>query len=242
MADSESAKISRIVTPFETSYLMRARNVLELRWYRVYNYVLRCFKDVFILLEQSMKKLYKLMPEVYFDDFCLRTIKKSDAKDMYEYGKDKEVTRYLNWGPFILPSEAKKSIMTIFYPRLKEGLPKGYAIIDTRTSKMIGTIDFHSKIKGVNGAEIGFVIHKDYWNKGIMTKALDRIVQIGFDYLGYDLIKIKHLKENIASQKVILKVGFKYIRSEKYILEKKDYVLKDDLLIYELSREDYHVN
>ncbi len=189
-----------------------------------------------------MKKLYKIMPTVYFDNYCLRTIKKSDAKDMYEYGKDPEVTQFLNWGPFILPKEAKKSISTIFYPRLKDGLPKGYAIIDMRKSKMIGTIDFHSKIKSVNGAEIGFVIHKDYWNQGIMTKALHRIVQIGFDYLGYEVIKIKHLKENIASQKVIQKVGFKYIKSEKYILEKRNYVLKDELLTYELSREDYHVN
>lgn len=189
-----------------------------------------------------MKKLYESMPTVYFDDYCLRTIKKSDAKDMFEYGKDPEVTQYLNWGPFIMLSEAKKSISNIFFPRIREGLPKGYSIIDTRKSKMIGTIDFHSKIKGVNGAEIGFVIHKDYWNQGIMSKALKKMVQIGFDYLGYDIIKIKHLKSNIASQKVIEKAGFKYIKSEKYMLEKRDYILKDDLLTYELFKEDYHVN
>jgi len=189
-----------------------------------------------------MKKLYKLMPSVYFDDYCLRTIKKSDAKDMFEYGKDPEVTQFLNWGPFILPIEAKKSITTIFYPRLKEGLPRGYAIIDLKKSKMIGTIDFHSKINNVNGAEVGFVIHKDYWNQGIMSNALNRLIQIGFEYLGYDLIRIKHLKNNVASQKVILKNGFKYIKSEMYILEKKDQVLKDELLTYELTREDYHVN
>ncbi|MCF7930015.1 MAG: GNAT family N-acetyltransferase [Acholeplasmataceae bacterium] len=189
-----------------------------------------------------MKKLYKRMPSVYFDDYCLRTIKKSDAKDMYEYGKDPEVTQFLNWGPFIMPVEAKKSIQTIFYPRIKEGLPRGYAVIDLKKSKMIGTIDFHSKIINVNGAEVGFVIHKDYWNQGIMSKALNRLIQIGFDYLDYDLIRIKHLKKNVASQKVILKNGFKYIKSEMYILEKRDQVLKDELLTYELTREDYHVN
>ncbi|MBU1094035.1 MAG: GNAT family N-acetyltransferase [Firmicutes bacterium] len=189
-----------------------------------------------------MKKPYKKMPVIYFDDYCLRTIKKSDANDMFEYGKDKEVTQFLNWGPFILPIEAKKSITRIYLPRHKEGLPIGYSIIDVKKSKMIGTIDFHSKIKNINGVEIGFVLHKDYWNKGIMTNALKRMVDIGFDYLGYEKMTMKHLKQNIASQKVIEKIGFKLIKTNIYILEKRDQVIKDELLIYELLREDYHGN
>jgi [ribosomal protein S5]-alanine N-acetyltransferase len=59
---------------------------------------------------------------------------------------------------------------------------------------MIGTIDFHSKIKKENGAEIGFVLHQDYWNQGIMSKCLNTVIDIGFDHLSYDFIKIKHLK------------------------------------------------
>ncbi len=189
-----------------------------------------------------MKRPYQKMPKIYFDDYCLRTVKRSDAKDMYEYGKDPEVTCFLSWGPFILLGEAKKSIVNIFLPRLSEELPIGYAIIDRKIPKMIGTIDFHSKIKGVNGAEIGFVLHKNYWNKGIMTKALQKMVFIGFDYLNFDIIKIKHLKQNIASQKVIQKVGFKFVKTELFILEKRDHVVKDELLTYELTKEDYYGN
>ncbi|MBU1141258.1 MAG: GNAT family N-acetyltransferase [Firmicutes bacterium] len=189
-----------------------------------------------------MEKPYRKMPPIYLGDYMLRTIKKSDAKDMFEYGKNIEVTRYLNWGPFHTLSEAKKSIKNIFYPRLKEELPIGYAIIDVKSLKMIGTIDFHSKMKGENGAEIGFVLHIDYWNKGIMTNALDAMIKIGFEYLGYEHLKIKHLKSNIASQKVIEKSGFKFVKVEPYSIEKYHRILRDELLTYELLKEDYHGN
>ena len=189
-----------------------------------------------------MKKPYRKMPEINLGDYMLRTIKKSDAYDMFTYGKDPEVTKYLNWGPFTLLSEAKQTIRLIYLPRIKEELPVGYAIVDLKSGKMIGTIDFHSKIKGINGVEIGYVLHRDYWNKGIMTKALKEVIKIGFDYLHYDLLKIKHVKGNAASQQVIIKAGFSFKGEVPYTYEKHKTVIKDELLIYELLKEDYHVS
>jgi [ribosomal protein S5]-alanine N-acetyltransferase len=182
------------------------------------------------------------MPEIDLGDILLRTINEEDFKDVFDYGHDPRVTEFLNWGPFILELEAKKTILKIFYPRIKKGLPIGYAIVNKNNSKMIGAIDFHSKIKGVNGAEIGFVLHHDYWNQGIMTKCVKQMIDIGFTYLNYDLIKIKHLKKNVASQKVIEKAGFRFVKSEYYSIEKRNGILSDDLLIYEIKKEDYHVS
>ncbi len=189
-----------------------------------------------------MRKAYKKMPTIDVNGYQLRTIKISDYLDMYAYGKKENVTKFLTWGPFDIEEEAKKSIKDIFYPRLKQGLPIGYAIVDQKNNKMIGTIDFHTKIKHKNGAEIGFVIDDEYWNQGIMTKCLCEMIKVGFDYLGYDVIHIKHLKENIASQKVIKKCGFKWIKSEPYLYEKKKNVIQDELIIYEMTKEDYYVN
>lgn len=182
------------------------------------------------------------MPEVIFDNYMLRTIHKKDYRDMYDYGKDQEVTQFLTWGPFKKPSEAKKAIKYIFYPRVNKGLPRGYAIIDLTLNKMIGTIDFHTKKPGENGAEIGYVIHKDYWNKGIMTKALDAIIKIGFDYLEYDIIRIKHMKSNMASQKVIEKNHFIKVGNDQIRFERNHKVITDELYVYELTKEKYHAN
>jgi ribosomal-protein-alanine N-acetyltransferase len=187
-----------------------------------------------------MKKPYKKMPEIDLGHIMLRTINLTDSKDVFEYGSNHRVTEFLNWGPFVHESEARKTIERIFYPRIKKGLPIGYAIISKNNSKMIGTIDFHSKIKKDNSVEIGFVLHQDYWNQGIMSRCIKEMIELGFNYLNYDLIRIKHLKKNIASQKVIEKAGFKYKKTEIYSLEKRNGILSDDLLIYEYKKEDYH--
>lgn len=189
-----------------------------------------------------MRKKYKNMPHVIFGDYMLRTITKKDYVDMYDYGKDEEVTKFLTWGPFKKPSDAKKAIKYIFYPRVNKGLPRGYAIIDLKNNKMIGTIDFHTKKPMENGAEIGYVIHKDYWNQGIMSQALREIIHIGFDYLQYDIIHIKHMKNNVASQKVIEKNGFIKVKTESFSFEKGHHLLVDDLYVYELSKERYNAS
>jgi ribosomal-protein-alanine N-acetyltransferase len=182
------------------------------------------------------------MPTIELDQIRLRTIHVTDAKDMFEYGRNPNVTRFLTWGPYSIEEEALETIKSVFYPRYKEKLPIGYAIVDVNTSKMIGTIDFHSRIKKENGAEIGFALHEDYWNKGIMSKCLKKMVEIGFDHLKYDFIRIKHLKQNVASQKVIEKAGFRLIKIEHYLFEKRKEVIDDDLLIYIMTKEDYYGN
>ncbi|BCR35977.1 GNAT family N-acetyltransferase [Mariniplasma anaerobium] len=186
------------------------------------------------------KKPFKHMPKVLFGEYMLRTLKTKDYRDLFEYGKDPEVTKFLNWGPMVLSIEAKRSIKEIFYPRVKNGLPVGYAIIDINKNKMIGTVDFHSVISDQNTAEIGYVIHKDYWGKGIMTQAVKELIKLGFTYLNYDKIIIKHLSKNIGSQRVIEKSGFKYIKKEPYTLKKINSIIEDDMLIYEITKEDYH--
>ena len=44
-----------------------------------------------------------------------------------------------------------------------------------------------------------------------MTMCLKAVTDIGFRLLKLDTIVIKHLRENIASQKVILKAGYEQI-------------------------------
>jgi len=181
------------------------------------------------------------MPTQYFDHFMLRSIKKSDALDMYAYGKMHEVTKTLSWGPMTSVREAKKSINDIFLTRPKQGIPVGYAIVDLDNNKMIGTIDFHSKINDKE-VEIGYVIHKDYWNQGIMTKALACIIEVGFKYYKYDKLIVKHLENNPASGKVIEKNGFRYIKSIPYTFRKTNGILASNMKVYEMTKENYNEN
>jgi RimJ/RimL family protein N-acetyltransferase len=57
-------------------------------------------------------------------------------------------------------------------------------------------------------AEIGYFLDENYWNKGIMTKAVNLICRYGFQHLDIVRINTGVFEYNIASQKVLEKCGF----------------------------------
>jgi RimJ/RimL family protein N-acetyltransferase len=57
-------------------------------------------------------------------------------------------------------------------------------------------------------AVIGYFIGEDYWNKGIVTTAVNLICEFGFNQLGYARIHTGVFEYNTASQRVMEKCGF----------------------------------
>ena len=175
---------------------------------------------------------------IIFDHYMLRDIELKDFLDMYEYGSDMKVVENLSWGPFKDKKEAYDSIKTYFLSRPMRGLPVGYAIIDLSNQKMIGTIDFHTVYEG-NKAEIGYALNYLYWKKGIMSKALSKILSIGFFQLNYDSIIIKHVESNIGSKRVIEKNKFVL----KEVIPKGNFNrfknAFDNVYLYEMTKKEY---
>jgi len=57
-------------------------------------------------------------------------------------------------------------------------------------------------------AEIGYLLDEKYWNKGIMTRAVDLICEYGFREMDIVRIYTGVFEYNIASQKVLEKCGY----------------------------------
>ena len=184
-----------------------------------------------------MKNKY-ILPSVDLGDIILREIESSDYLGLYEYGCDFDVVRFLSWGPYVSPREAKEAIKKRFLKRPKYGLPIGYAIIHKADNKMIGTIDYHT-IRGYKTVEIGYVINKDYWNRGIVTRALNKVIEIGFEHLGYEKLIIKHSDNNIASRRVIERNRFRYTHKQEREFYNRLFRVFEDVWCYEMTRSEY---
>lgn len=151
------------------------------------------------------------LPAVNLGRYELREVVKEDYLDYYEIGRDPLTCKHLNWGPFVKLKEALYCIEEFFLKRPLSGLPVGYAIVDKQNDyKMIGMIDFHTYYKAINTAEIGYILHRDYWNQGIMKLCLKKMTEIGFKYLNLDKILVGHTLANQSSKQVILACGYHY--------------------------------
>lgn len=174
------------------------------------------------------------LPTIKLGNLILREIIPDDYYDYYLIGKDIETVKHLNWGPFTNPNEALWVITNIFYKRPEMGLPIGYAIV--MNGKMIGAIDYHTYNQMYNSIEIGYVLNKDYWGKGIMPRCLKAVIDVGFNYLGYSKIEVGHTVSNDQSRRVILKCGLKYEYSKMVQMKNEEYELG---YFYSIYRHEY---
>jgi ribosomal-protein-alanine N-acetyltransferase len=147
------------------------------------------------------------VPVIETERLILRPIELSDAQDMFAYASDEEVVRLLSWAKHETLQQTENSIRDYFLTRPDRGIPEAYAIIYKENDKMIGTVDVHT-LRFHDVGEIGYVLNRNYHNRGLMSEALKAAIPIWFEICGFRRLEIMHNEINIGSRRVIEKAGF----------------------------------
>lgn len=175
------------------------------------------------------------MPYIETNRLILREIKHSDARSLFEYSKDERVGPNAGWEPH---KTIEDSVEFINYAIKKRdfGQPGVFAIINKENYKLIGTIEVHSYKE--YKAEIGFVLHPDYWNCGLATEAAKAIIIYAMEILELERLQYCHFTNNEASKKVCQKLEFTFegILRNKYLMY--DGKVMDDVT-YSIISNDY---
>ena len=86
-------------------------------------------------------------------------------------------------------------------------------------------------------AEIGYVLSRAYWNRGVMSEALARVLVLAFDQLGLNRIEGFCQVDNHSSRRVLEKAGMK----EEGVL--RDYIYQKgafrDLFQYSILKREW---
>jgi [ribosomal protein S5]-alanine N-acetyltransferase len=75
------------------------------------------------------------------------------------------------------------------------------------------------KIHQINGKDIvglAYAVMSDYWNQGFATEMAWASLDVGFRRLGFPEIASWTLPANLASQRVLEKLGFRYEREFEF--------------------------
>ena len=137
----------------------------------------------------------------------LRHLTVDDAEAFYALNLDKEVLKYTGDQPFENLQTAK--IFLINYDQYNKYGVGRFAVIEKVTSKFIGWCGLkYNPVK--DEFDIGFRFFRDYWNKGFATETAKRCLDYGFNELGIVRIVGRAMKKNVASIKVLEKIGMKF--------------------------------
>jgi len=138
------------------------------------------------------------------DRLLLRYPQGEDAeKILAGYATDPEVTRYLLWKPHTSINDTADFLARCFL-MIQERVAFPFAITMKDTGELIGMTDM--RIEG-HRIDLGYVIGKKHWNKGIMTEVVRQMIAEGFRGTTIFRVGATCHTENIASARVLEKAG-----------------------------------
>ncbi|TAE14087.1 MAG: N-acetyltransferase [Oscillatoriales cyanobacterium] len=176
------------------------------------------------------------IPTIETERLLLRKITLNDASDMFEYASNPEVSEYTMWSTHTSIEDTKYFLksLTKMYKR-KELVDWG--IVHKAEKKFIGTCGYVEWSMTHSRAEIGYALSARYWREGYMSEAVNAIIEFGFREMLLNRIVGRCEVNNIASARVMEKVGMQLegiLRQQLFV--KGRYW---DLKIYSILREEF---
>jgi RimJ/RimL family protein N-acetyltransferase len=140
----------------------------------------------------------------------IRCYKPSDAPLLAE-----SVTESLEhlrpWMPWVYnepePIEIKIQRLKLFRGNFDLGQNYTYGIFNPEETKLIGGTGLHTRL-GENELEIGYWIHKDHINQGLVTESTAALVKVAFEIIHVHRLEIHCDPQNFASAAIPRKLGF----------------------------------
>lgn len=144
----------------------------------------------------------------------LRPVEDRDLDDLFAIHSRPEAMRY-----WLTPPHENREVTRAIMDRLRVSLAETGAEF---------VIEFENRVIGRAGvwriAEIGYMLHPDYWRRGFMFEALSALVPYAFDRLPQiDALTAEMDSRNIASARLLAKLGFR-----KTHLARNTYIVNGD--------------
>ena len=138
----------------------------------------------------------------------LRELRLDDAEEIFRLRSNKEVNDLIDRPSAKTIDDAIEFIRKIQAIAVNHGVIM-WVITLIGDAKLIGTILYWHIEWEKNKAEIGYELLPEYQGKGIMTEALEKVVEFGFEQLKFKIINADPNKKNDKSIRLLEKLGFK---------------------------------
>jgi ribosomal-protein-alanine N-acetyltransferase len=146
-------------------------------------------------------------PVIETKRLVLRLIEKGDLPALFAVNGDDEVFRWSPRESWKTPADGEAWFSRIMAHR-ESGATIQFVIVLRDGGRPVGTLAVFHFEESVGSAEIGYVLGREHWGKGLMKEALAAFVQFAFEALGLKRLEAELDPRNEASAKVLERVGF----------------------------------
>jgi len=173
-----------------------------------------------------------LLPKIETERLLLRTYKADDLETVYRLASDPHITRFFPDGSNISREDVLSSLPRRVERWEKQGFGQ-FGVFEKQTEKLIGYCGLQY-LDNTPEVEIYYGLFHEYWGKGIATEAARAVLDFGFEQVKLArIVGVTHPK-NIASQKILQKIGLKREKTARFY--------DMDVVYFAVSAEEYWKN
>lgn len=159
----------------------------------------------------------KAFPEINTERLILRKIEESDSDVILFLRSDKTINKFIH-----RPENRKTKNISDVIKHIKKlnietenNKSFSWGITLKSDPKIIGTICLWNFSDNYKIAEVGYDLNPNFQRKGIMSEALNRVVNFGFNELNLDKIEAFTHIQNENSKKLLEKNRFNFVKDRK---------------------------
>jgi RimJ/RimL family protein N-acetyltransferase len=147
----------------------------------------------------------------------LKPLDLDDVEALWPEMSDPEISRYMAWGAHQDRSQTEEFV-TAEIARRESGKGITWCIFKDGEfcgiASLIAILWTHRALT-YRKAELAYWLARRNQKQGIMLEALRKIMEFAFRDLGLHKITVSHFTQNIASENVIKRLGFRYIGEQQ---------------------------
>ena len=146
-------------------------------------------------------------PNVETERLILDRITENDLTEIFELRSNPETMKYIP-RPLVKDYEGALEHIRMIDEKIEDNSGINWSIRLKDNPKLLGIIGFYRMQPENYRSEIGYILSPDHHGKGIVTEAVNRLIEFGFEDLKLHSIEAIIDPENHASEKVLQKCGF----------------------------------
>lgn len=150
---------------------------------------------------------FSAFPVLETERLLLRAETNADIPALFKMRSDPEMRRYSDRDPAKSIDEIVE-LMKLIRAGIEGNSAISWAITLKGSDEMIGNISFWKIDKDHHRAELGYMLWKDFWKRGIMSEALEIVLDYGFSKMKLHSAEAQVNPNNAASIALLEKFGF----------------------------------
>jgi [ribosomal protein S5]-alanine N-acetyltransferase len=165
--------------------------------------------------KQRVADIFSKPIQLETERLILRKVKDSDIEDIFEYAKNPLVTSLTGWVEHKDKKDSRR-----FIDKIRRGYESNeylYLVVeDKELNKVVGSAAVIHISPEKTSSELSLSLAESHWGSGYGSEIMRRMIQFGFEVMGFDFLAGYVFPEHIGSNKMVKRVGMQFLNQRLY--------------------------